>query len=231
MKKKKSGKALVVFSGGQDSTTCLGWALNRYEEVVAITFSYGQKHCVEMECAENICRMLKVRQKIVNIDFFGKLVNSALTSNGNVNERHKDNSELPASFVPNRNALFLTLAHAYAQKINVFDIIMGVCETDYSGYPDCRVDFIIRMQNALNAGSQSRILLSTPLMFLNKAQIFELSHAEGVLEMVIADSHTCYNGARETKDFHLWGFGCGDCPACKLRKKGWEGYRIFSSRK
>ena len=221
---KTERKALVVFSGGQDSTTCLGWALNRYKEVIALTFIYGQKHRVEVGVAIDICEKLKIQQMVVDFSFFGGLVESALTSNGDVGKRHIDAPLLPASFVPNRNALFLTLAHAHAQKIKADDIVTGVCQTDYSGYPDCRYVFIKRMQDVLNMGSDSVISILTPLMYLDKAQIFKLAEIEGILDLVVVNSHTCYNGKRGGDNSHEWGYGCGDCPACKLRKKGWEEY-------
>jgi len=214
-------RALVIFSGGQDSTTCLGWALKSFDEVEAITFGYGQKHSVEQECAATICQQMGVKQAQVDMGFLPELVESALTSGGDVTEKHRDRPELPASFVPNRNALFLTLAHAYAQKIGAEVIVTGVCETDYSGYPDCRQDFIDQIQKTLNMGSDSAIVIETPLMYKNKAQVWALAEEVGVYKQVLDDSHTCYNGSRETNP---WGAGCGECPACKLRAKGWRDY-------
>lgn len=214
-------KAVVVFSGGQDSTTCLGWALNRFDLVECITFNYGQKHSVELTQAAAICDELKVNQVVVDISFLDKLVDSALTSNGNVNEVHPRLKHLPASFVPNRNALFLTLAHAYAQKIGADHIVTGVCEADSSGYPDCRAVFIKSLQESLYLASDVLIKIETPLMFKNKADIFRMAKEEDVFDIVIKMSHTCYNGVRE---MHEWGAGCGECPACKLRQKGYYDY-------
>lgn len=211
------GKSLVVFSGGQDSTTCLYWALNRGDEVEAITFSYGQKHAIELSQASKICKREGVKQTVVNLGFLDTLVESALTSNGDVNQINEKG--LPASFVPNRNLLFITLAHAYAQKIKAERLVMGVCETDFSGYPDCRHAFINKAMLACNVGSDSNIRCDTPLMYLSKAQTFQLAKDENCLEHVLYDSHTCYNGDRE--HMHEWGFGCGECPACKLRETGW----------
>lgn len=216
-------KAVVIFSGGQDSTTCLGWATTKYNEVVAIGFKYGQKHSVEIEQAKKICDKLGVEYYLIDISFFGDLVDSALTHNGNINEAHSRLKHLPASFVPNRNALFITLAHAFAQKIGANILVTGVCETDYSGYPDCRLEFINKIEDALNKGSEVSISIETPLMFRNKAETFLLAEQVGVLDLVIEESHTCYNGDRSKKN--SWGFGCGECPACKLRAKGFEEYK------
>jgi 7-cyano-7-deazaguanine synthase len=214
-------RAVVVFSGGQDSTTCLGWALKRYKHVEAITFLYGQKHAIEEVQARAICEKLSVKQTVVEIPLAG-LVESALTSNGDVNDGHKDRPHLPASFVPNRNAVFLSLAHGYAQRIGAMWVVTGVCETDYSGYPDCRQKFIEQIETTLNTGSDSQIIIQTPLMARDKADVFRLAEEVGVLTEVITLSHTCYNGIRE--EFHPWGFGCGECPACELRAKGWKEY-------
>lgn len=218
-------KALVIFSGGQDSTTCLGWAIKRYEEVVAINFFYGQKHDIEVQCAKQICHKLQIPLTSVDISFLGNLVDSALTSGGDVNAKHPRLSHLPASFVPNRNALFITLAHAFAQKIGASHLIAGMCETDFSGYPDCRSSFINSIQGTLNLGSDAKIGIVTPLMELTKAEIFELAREVGVLQTVINDSHTCYEG--DHTHFHEWGYGCGECPACKLREKGWNEFKYI----
>lgn len=211
--------ALVIFSGGQDSTTCLGWAVNRYEKVTAISFVYGQKHNCEIEQAKKIALELGVEHHIIEADFFGGLVNSALTHNGDVNEKHEDNDSLPASFVPNRNAFFITLAHAFAQKINAGVLVTGTCETDFSGYPDCRRVFIDAICMALNLGSDTNVEVVTPLMYIDKADTFKLSKDEGILELVLRESHTCYNGTEKMNDF---GRGCGECPACQLREKGFH---------
>lgn len=213
-------KAVVIFSGGQDSTTCLYWAIKRYDLVEAITFNYGQKHSIELACAENICKRAKIKQTVVDISFLGTIVESALTSNGDVNVIN--DKGLPASFVPNRNQLFITLAHAYAQKIGAQTLVTGTCETDFSGYPDCRRVFIDHIEKASNMGSDSYIVIETPLMYLDKAKTFKLAVDEGCLQEVLKFSHTCYNGERDV--FHEWGYGCGTCPACLLRKKGWEDY-------
>lgn len=212
-------KAVVVFSGGQDSTTCLGWARNRYDEVVALSFFYGQKHTVELEQGRRICEAMGVERHVIQADFFGPMVDSALTHNGDVNVAHPRLGHLPASYVPNRNAFFLTMAHAFAQKVGAGVLVAGMCQTDYSGYPDCRRFFIDLMQDGLNSGSDCFIEIATPLMYLSKAETFALADAEGVLKLVLEESHTCYNGDRSRH--HAWGYGCGECPACQVRAKGW----------
>jgi len=214
-------KAVVIFSGGQDSTTCLYFAKKLFAEVEAITFNYGQKHLIELKQSKIICEKANVKQTIIDISFLDQIVESALTSNGNVNETNEKG--LPASFVPNRNQLFITLAHAYAQKIKATHLITGVCETDFSGYPDCRKDFILLIQRASNLGSDSSIEIFTPLMHLSKAEIFKLAEEEGCLEEVIELSHTCYNGNRFIRN--SWGYGCGNCAACELRSNGYKLYK------
>lgn len=214
-------RALVVFSGGQDSTTCLGWAKNRFDYVESITFDYGQKHFVEIAQAQKIAQHLGVKNTLLSLDAFSQLNDSALiNSKLDISSSHSTHTNLPASFVPNRNAIFFTLAHAFAQKQGIDNIIIGVNQTDYSGYPDCREDFVKALELALNLGSEANIMFHYPLMHLTKAETFTLSKEEGVLELVIDESHTCYNGDHTHK--HSWGYGCGECPACILRKIGWE---------
>lgn len=220
---KIASKALVVFSGGQDSTTCLGWAKNRFDVVESITFDYGQKHRVEIVQAEKIAKALHVKNTVLSLDAFSQLNDSALIDGTqDIGAHHKTHTNLPASFVPNRNAIFFTLAHAFAQKVGIEHIIIGVNQTDYSGYPDCREPFVKALELALNLGSEANITFHYPLMHLTKAETFELSQNEGVLGLVINESHTCYNGIHDEK--HSWGYGCGECPACLLRKAGWETY-------
>lgn len=227
MKKNCQGKALVIFSGGQDSTTCLYYALQYYESVEAISFHYGQKHSVELDCASKICLSENVKHTIVDISFFKHLVDSALTSNGDVNQTNEKG--LPASFVPNRNALFITLSHAYAQKIGALAIVTGVCQTDYNGYPDCRRQFINQIDSALNYGSQSDIILDTPLMSLTKAQTWDVADELGVVDRVRWSSHTCYNGDRLNE--MASGYGCSKCGACELREQGYQEYVLNKSLK
>lgn len=213
-------KAVVIFSGGQDSTTCLYWAKEKFDVVEAITFNYAQNHIVEIIQAEIICQKEEIRQKVVDISFFGALVNSALTTGGDVNVTNEKG--LPASFVPNRNQMFITMAHSYAQKIGAQHLVTGVCQTDYSGYPDCREKFIEALQVVTNMGSEAEIKIHTPLMHLTKAETFKLADNIGVLYEVVELSHTCYNGDRNNR--HKWGYGCDNCPACELRKKGFNDF-------
>lgn len=215
----QDGTVVVVLSGGQDSVTCLGLALKMYKNVQAIGFRYGQKHLIEMKQAKLICRDADVPFVIHDIPSLAELGDSALTTNGDVTEKHHRLTDLPASFVPNRNALFLTIAHAFAQKIGAEALITGVCQTDYSGYPDCREEFILSLQATLNLGYCTDIAIYTPLMNLTKAETFELAEQCDFLGIVIEMSHTCYNGDRSIE--HEWGKGCGECAACELRAKGY----------
>lgn len=209
---------LVVLSGGQDSVTCLGLALKCYEKVSAIGFDYGQTHLIELAVAVNIAEKLRVSYKVMKLDAFTQLDDSALVNGGDVNLKHARDNTLPASFVPNRNAIFMTLAHAYAQKIGAKFVVTGVSQSDYSGYPDCRKVFIKKLESTLNLGYNTNVKFITPLSYLTKAQTFEMAEEVGVLDLVLEYSHTCYNGIRE---LHDWGRGCGKCPACILRKNGY----------
>jgi len=217
-------KALVIFSGGQDSTTCLAWTLDKYPEVETITFEYGQKHAIEINQSKEICAKWNVKQTIVDIKFLDTLVESALISNGDVDEVNPKG--LPASFVPNRNQLFITLAHAFAQKIGAETIVTGVCEEDANGYPDTTEDFVNSIEHTSNLGSDSRITLKAPLIHKLKFETFELADGLGCLEDVLELSHTCYNGNRT--DRHSYGYGCNECGACKLRKKGFEDFKSLN---
>lgn len=219
-------KALVLFSGGQDSTTCLYYAIKKYKEVEAITFNYGQSHSIELQCSQEICKKNNIKQTIVDISFLDHLVKSALINKGDVNKLNSKG--LPNSFVPNRNQLFITLSHAYCQKINFDILIIGVCETDYLGYPDCRNEFIKLIELTSNIGSKSDIQIETPLMELNKAQIFQFADNLNCLTEVIEESHTCYNGDRLI--LHNWGYGCDNCPSCNERKKGFLKYKENGSK-
>jgi len=219
-----NSNALIVFSGGQDSTTCLGWAKSRFSDVETITFDYGQKHRVEIYQAIKIAKALHVNNRVLSIDAFSQLSDSALIDGSlDISSAHRTKPNLPASFVPNRNAIFFTLAHAFAQKQGIEHIIVGINQTDYSGYPDCRQNFIEALELTLNLGSDSNIKFHCPLLHLTKAETFAMSKQEGVLDLVLYESHTCYNGDHNSKN--EWGYGCGECPACILRAKGWEEYK------
>jgi 7-cyano-7-deazaguanine synthase len=215
--------AVVVLSGGQDSVTCLGIAREHHETVIAVSFRYGQKHATELAQAALLCERHGIEHIVVALDFLGELVTSALTTpDGDTTQPHAYKPGLPASFVPNRNALFLTVAHAIAQEKKACYVYTGVCQTDYSGYPDCREGFISALEEALNTGYETDIRIITPIMHLTKAETFGLADELGILDEVIEDSHTCYNGDREHR--HDWGYGCGECPACVVRARGYAEY-------
>lgn len=208
-------KAIVVFSGGQDSTTCLFWALKHYDEVEAVTFYYKQRHSDEVEVAKEIARELEIEHHIVDVSIINELTQNALT-NGNMNIETDEETGLPNTFVPGRNVLFLTLADIIAYQKQADTIITGVCETDYSGYPDCRHDFVVALNGALNLGLDKYIQIETPIMWLDKKETWALADELGQLEYIRDNTITCYNGVK--------GMGCGECPACKLRRRGLEEY-------
>ena len=227
-----TSRALVLFSGGQDSTTALAWALDRFETVETIGFDYGQRHRIEMECRETIRAKLPALSAryskrlgpdhVVDLKALGAISETALTRETEIAFAE---TGLPTTFVPGRNLIFLTFAAALAYRRDLKHIVLGVCETDYSGYPDCRDDTIKAMQVALGLGLDRRLVLHTPLMWRDKAQTFALARAIGgepLLNLVIEDSHSCYLGDRTTR--HDWGYGCGHCPACDLRAKGFAAY-------
>ncbi len=221
-------RALVLFSGGQDSTVALAWALERFEAVETVGFDYGQRHRVELDCRLTIRDRLpalsaRYAQRLgpdhlVDLTALGAISETALTRDSEI---AFSESGLPTTFVPGRNLIFLSFAAAVAYRRDCRHIVLGVCETDYSGYPDCRDDTIKAMQVSLSLGLDRRLVLHTPLMWRDKAQTFALAMAIGgepLLDLVIEDSHSCYLGDRTTR--HGWGFGCGHCPACELRAKG-----------
>ncbi|WP_330943489.1 7-cyano-7-deazaguanine synthase QueC [Vibrio diabolicus] len=210
-------KAVVVFSGGQDSTTCLVQALTQYDEVHAITFDYGQRHKLEIELAQSLCRELGVTaHKVMDVSLLNELAISSLTRDDIPVSHELQANGLPNSFVPGRNILFLTLAGIYAYQIGALSVITGVCETDFSGYPDCRNSFVQAMENALQQGMEYDLSLVTPLMWLDKAQTWALADKYEHLDLVKNKTLTCYNG--------VIGSGCGDCPSCKLRGEGLRAY-------
>lgn len=215
--------AVVVMSGGQDSTTCLGVALQKHDHVAAISFDYGQKHAIELEQAKKICDEFAVLLELVEVPLLKKMDSSALVNGGDTTQPHAYIPDVPASFVPVRNALFLTMAYGFAMEIGAETIYTGVCQTDYSGYPDCRAEFVNHLNDTLIIGYGIPIKIETPLMYLTKAQTFALAEEVGILGTVLTVSHTCYDGDHTTPN--EWGFGCGECPACKLRAKGWEEYK------
>ena len=211
--------ALVLFSGGQDSTTCLYWAKRQFKRVEAIGFDYGQKHEVELKQAAHIAQVAHVPFEIVDIS--GVLQGSALTEHHkDVSAQHELNPSLPASFVPGRNALFLTIAASIAMSRSIHDLIGGMCQTDYSGYPDCRRVFVDSMQTSLSLALDEDIRIHTPLMYLTKAETWKLAAELNVVDIVREHSHTDYNGDRTT--WNEWGYGKLDNPASILRAKGYE---------
>ncbi|RKJ48999.1 7-cyano-7-deazaguanine synthase QueC [Butyricicoccus sp. 1XD8-22] len=214
----KQGKAIVVFSGGQDSTTCLFWAMERFSQVEAVTFDYGQRHRLEIECATQIAKELGVKHHILDMSLLNQLAPNALTRNDIEIVDGKD-GELPSTFVPGRNLLFLSFAGILAKQVGAKHIVTGVCETDFSGYPDCRDIFIKSLNVTLNLSMDDSFVIETPLMWLNKAETWELADELGALEFVRERTLTCYNG--------IIADGCGECPACKLRKNGLEEYLGF----
>jgi 7-cyano-7-deazaguanine synthase len=225
--------ALVLFSGGQDSTTCLAWALERYRRVETIGFAYGQRHAVELDCRAPVRAAISAlgdwRDRLgadhlvdlsASMDALGA---TSLTSDAAITMTE---AGLPSTFVPGRNLLFLTFAAAIAYRRGLRRIVGGMCETDFSGYPDCRDDTIKAMQLALNLGMNTRFVLETPLMWIDKAATWSLAETHGgnaLIELIVEQTHTCYLGDRSHR--HDWGFGCGTCPACELRAAGWRRFR------
>jgi len=204
-------KALVVLSGGQDSTTCLYWALQQFSSVITVTFDYGQRHLIELEAAQKVAEVAGVQNEIIPIDTFKVLGGNALTGDESVDPSNSEGG-LPNTFVPGRNLIFLTFAAAYAYQRGIKDLVTGVCQTDFSGYPDCRQNTVEALQIAINLGMESQIRIHTPLMWMTKAETVFFAQEVGALE-ALAWSHTCYNGKVPP---------CGECPACDLRKKGFE---------
>jgi 7-cyano-7-deazaguanine synthase len=220
--------ALVLFSGGQDSTTCLAWALNRFDRVETIGFDYRQRHVVELECRQKIREEIALRfpnwagrlgeDHTVDLGVLGEISETALTRDVEIEMLQ---NKLPSTFVPGRNILFLTFAACVAYRRGIKHIVGGMCETDFSGYPDCRDDTIKSLQSSLNLGMDARFVLDTPLMWIDKSQTWDLARRLGGSELValiVEQTHTCYQGDRSHR--HPWGFGCGTCPACLLRAAG-----------
>ena len=212
-------RAVVVFSGGQDSTTCLIQALNQYDEVHCVTFDYGQRHHQEIEVARQLSQQLGARaHKVLDVTLLNELAISSLTrDNIPVPAYDAAADGLPSTFVPGRNILFLTLASIYAYQVNAEAVITGVCETDFSGYPDCRNDFVKALNHAVELGMARNVRFETPLMWLNKAETWALADYWKQLPLVRTATLTCYNG--------IQGDGCGECAACHLRARGLEDYQ------
>ncbi|WP_339524860.1 7-cyano-7-deazaguanine synthase QueC [Pseudomonas sp. EL_65y_Pfl2_R96] len=213
-----NNKAVIVFSGGQDSTTCLIHALQTYDEIHCITFDYGQRHRAEIEVAQQLSAKLGVTvHKVLDVSLLNELAISSLTrDNIPVPTTASSGESLPNTFVPGRNILFLTLASIYAYQVGATTVITGVCETDFSGYPDCRNEFIKAINNAVELGMDYKLRIETPLMWLNKSEIWALADHHGKFELIRHHTLTCYNGIK--------GSGCGDCDACNLRAEGFNEY-------
>jgi 7-cyano-7-deazaguanine synthase len=222
--------ALVLFSGGQDSTTCLAWALENYSHVETVAFNYNQRHAVELECRKVVLQNIRgefpdwagklSKDHILEIPILGSISDTALTQN---REIEFSQSGLPTTFVPGRNLIFLTLASAIAYRRGIEVLVGGMCETDFSGYPDCRNETIKSQEKTLLLGLDYPLSIETPLMWIDKASTWKMARDIGgdrLLDIIKNDTHTCYLGDRSKK--HDWGFGCGTCPACELRKTGWD---------
>ncbi|MBX9664468.1 7-cyano-7-deazaguanine synthase QueC [Novosphingobium sp.] len=225
--------ALVLLSGGQDSATCLAWALDRFDTVETLAFNYGQRHAVELECrGEILKRICEINpgwaghlgaDHSLGLATLGEVSDTALTRDVAI---EMNANGLPNTFVPGRNILFLTFAATLAYRRGLGHIVGGMCETDFSGYPDCRDDAIKALQVALNLGMAQNFVLHTPLMWLDKAATWALADQLGgdaLVDLIVEHSHTCYRGERDTR--RDWGYGCGTCPACELRARGFHAYR------
>jgi 7-cyano-7-deazaguanine synthase len=230
---RSSDGALVLFSGGQDSATCLAWALSRFDRVETVGFDYGQRHRIELEVRGQFRSALGGKfpewaarlgsDHILDASIMGQLGSTAMTQDIAIEMAENG---LPNTFVPGRNLLFFTLAGALAYRRGLRVIVGGMCETDYSGYPDCRDDTLKAQQVALSLGLDRRMTIETPLMWLDKAETFALAldlGGEALLDLIIEQTHTCYLGDRSQR--HEWGYGCGSCPACELRANGWQKFK------
>jgi 7-cyano-7-deazaguanine synthase len=227
-----TNSALVLFSGGQDSTTCLAWALNRYDHVETLGFDYGQRHAIELTMRPQLLDSLRTMRSdwkkklgedhVLDLSLLAAISDTALTSDVAITMQENG---LPNTFVPGRNLLFLTSAAALAYRRGISDLVGGMCETDYSGYPDCRDETLRSLEQAINLGMASKLAIQTPLMWLNKAQSWQLAATLGgqeLVELIRTETHTCYLGERGV--LHAWGHGCGSCPACELRARGYADY-------
>ena len=224
----RSDHALVLFSGGQDSTTCLAWALERFAHVETIGFDYGQRHAIELQARQSVLERLRAQfthwaprlgeDHLIDLAILGQLSDTALTRD---TEIRMTAAGLPNTFVPGRNLLFFQLAAAVGYRRGLHVLVGGMCETDFSGYPDCRDDTLKALQVAVSLGMGQRFTFETPLMWLDKAETWDLARQLGgdaLVRLVIEDTHTCYHGVHD--QLHPWGHGCGECPACLLRKNG-----------
>ena len=224
--------ALVMFSGGQDSATCLAWALENYSFVETVGFTYHQKHSVELKCRKSVLQKIgSIRSNwserladdhVIDLSIISELGESALTRDMDI--KMMENG-LPSTFVPGRNVFFFLAAGVLMYRRGISILVAGMCETDFSGYPDCRDETIKAMQNALNLGLEKPLLIETPLMWIDKSQTWKMAKdlgGQNLVDLIVEETHTCYRGERSEK--YDWGYGCDNCPACELRKNG---YRKF----
>lgn len=225
-------RALVLFSGGQDSTTCLAWALSKYSRVETIAFDYGQRHAIELTMRAPLLQKMRdlspdwneklADDHLIDLSLISQLSHTAMTADIEITMQENG---LPNTFVPGRNLMFMLVAATLAYRRGLNVLVGGMCETDFSGYPDCRDDSMKALQVALNLGMATRLKLETPLMWIDKAETWQLAEHLGgsaLVELIRADTHTCYLGERGV--LHTWGHGCGTCPACALRARGYEQY-------
>lgn len=215
--------ALVVFSGGQDSTTCLFWAKKHFERVHALCFFYGQKHCEEVEIARKIAEGAGVPFEVKDVSFIGSLAQNSLTDSSIPMDKERSEGSVPNTFVPGRNLFFLSIAAVYARELGIRHLITGVSQTDFSGYPDCRDAFVKSLNVTLNLAMDDTFVIHTPLMWIDKAETWALADELGVLDLVRQETLTCYNGIK--------GDGCGECPACTLRREGLQKYLMEKARR
>lgn len=216
-------KALVVFSGGQDSTTCLFWAKENFKEVIALSFSYGQRHANEVDIAREIAEDAGVEWHCMDAGFISSLSHNSLTDMSISVDKEKPSDSLPNTFVPGRNMFFISIAAVFARERGIRHIVTGVSQTDFSGYPDCRDNFIKSLNVTINLAMEEQFVIHTPLMWMDKAQVWALSDELGVFDLVREKTITCYNGVP--------GDGCGECPSCRLRKKGLDEYLSIRKKK
>lgn len=212
----RDSEALVVFSGGQDSTTCLFWALKNFKKVSTITFLYGQKHSKEVEMARAIAEKAGVDFHLQDVSFISQIGSSSLTDTSIVMDQERPGNSVPNTFVPGRNLFFLSIAAVYARERGIKHLVTGVSQTDFSGYPDCRDSFIKSLNVTLNLAMDDQFVIHTPLMWIDKAETWELADKLGVFDLIRNETLTCYNGVP--------GDGCGHCPSCKLRNEGLNSY-------
>ncbi len=228
----KRSKALIMFSGGQDSATCLAWALDKFDYVETLGFNYEQRHSIEMQCRQRVLANMRAAfpnwtgtlgdDHIIDLSALGAMSDTSLTRDVEISLSEEG---LPNTFVPGRNLIFLNFAAALGYRRGLTTLIGGMCEADFSGYPDCRIETLNAQMKAISLGMDRTFTLETPLMHLSKAQAWALAHelgGQGLIDLILEDTHSCYKGERKVR--HDWGYGCGTCPACDLRAKGWESY-------